>query len=362
MASSVVPAEMIQSANWSGSIPVILTLSSTSLSSPTVPPPIHVQLPRQTYLHTGLQAAVQRLYQFAPTTLSFASGMIRNEPEPESSEDDDATTATTDTTKIPTPAESKDASASAPSSREITTTTTSKATLAYPTCWFEDEDSQLPLRWHMSAGVLFDLKRTDRTTNTSSMLPWKIRLHFTAYPNSEILPLEANLTVDTQVHRFFKNSFKQAVSCLHGSNKVALNVTKESHGRLWRSVQTANFVLYQQTVRGDLPAIAEPVSMVPIRLYMNAKPPIQRPCRDGTLSLGALLAAWLPDHFCQDKDATESIPDVVTFRPTETIDCWKVGGIQPPLDTTVLDLWKTLSHADHFLYIVVQTNYSNNNQ
>ena len=58
----------VASVNWKGLIPVHLTLAPTSLSSPTLPPPIHVLVPRNTYLHTGLQAAVQRLHPFAPAS------------------------------------------------------------------------------------------------------------------------------------------------------------------------------------------------------------------------------------------------------------------------------------------------------
>ena len=41
---------MIGSSNYEGKVPVTVTLAPTSLSSPTLPPPIHVLLPRSTYL------------------------------------------------------------------------------------------------------------------------------------------------------------------------------------------------------------------------------------------------------------------------------------------------------------------------
>lgn len=379
-----VTSEMIQSTNWSGSIPVVLTLASSSLSSPTLPPPIHVLLARHTYLHTGLQAAVRRLYQFAPTTISFSSGVMRSEPEPESSSDEDGddkdkndqveTPAATMTTPLQLPPEN-------------TTTDT-----AYPICWFEDDETQTALRWHLFAGVLYDMKRklddasgsgSNANTSTSTLhatLPWKIRLHFTAYPSTEILPLQTGTTVLHQVQGFFKNSLKQALCLLHGNSKAAMNLTKESHGRLWRAVDTANFFTYHQVVRQDLPTVnKQGMSIVPVRLYVNAKPPIQRPCRDVTMSLGALLAEWLPEHFFttgvvveeevgeeegeNDEEGadTESvtiatIPKVVCHAK-DTVVCWRVGGIQPSLECSVLDLWQTLSHPDHFLYLVVLTNY-----
>lgn len=348
MATAVTP-ETTQSANWSGSIPVVLTLAPSSLSSPTVPAPIHVPLSRHSYLHTGLQAAVQRLHQFAPTPMSFASGMIRSEPEPGSSSDDendDAAAATPETKSAAAAAASSDTPG--PHARENSTRT---AKPSYPVCWFEDEETQMALRWHLFAGVLYDMKHT---SSTRASLPWKIRLHFTAYPDSEILPLQADTSVETQVHNFYKNSLKQALCCLHGSSKVALNVTKESHSRLWRSVQTANFPLYRQVVNGDLPAVQSEVSLLPVRLYFNAKPPIQRPCRDASISLGFLLADWLPEHFEKQETDGDEPSTAVTAKSTSV--CWRVAGIQPSLDHSVLDLWKTLSHPDHFLYLVVLSN------
>jgi hypothetical protein len=309
--------------------------------------------------------------------------MIRSEPEPGSSsdEDDDKNQAeSTNTTK--TDEIAKESAATPLQLPENTTTDT-----AYPICWFEDEETQTALRWHLFAGVLYDMKRkadgasgsgSNNTTTLHSTLPWKIRLHFTAYPSTEILPLQAGTTVLHQVQGFFKNSLKQALCLLHGNSKAAMNLTKESHGRLWRAVDTANFSTYHQVVCQDLPIVnKQGVSIVPVRLYVNAKPPIQRPCRDVTMSLGALLAEWLPDFFttttvvekevgkaeneneeqgADKSDSTATIPKVVC-QARDTVVCWRVGGIQPSLECSVLDLWQTLSHPDHFLYLVVLTNY-----
>ena len=59
---------------------MILSLAPSSLSSPTIPPPIHVLLPRHTFLHLGLQEAVFRLQTFAPPTFSFNKRVVE-EPE-----------------------------------------------------------------------------------------------------------------------------------------------------------------------------------------------------------------------------------------------------------------------------------------
>jgi hypothetical protein len=75
-----VESSRIQAANWAGSIPVILTLAPSSLSSPTLPPPIHVLV--HNYLHLALEEAVRKLHEFAPMTIFFRGGIVRNEPDP----------------------------------------------------------------------------------------------------------------------------------------------------------------------------------------------------------------------------------------------------------------------------------------
>jgi hypothetical protein len=178
-----------------------------------------------------------------------------------------------------------------------------------------------------------------------------------------------------------------------GSFKAALNLTKESHGLLWDSVQTASYKLFQQVDCCDFAKKKhDSISLVPVRLYSNGKPPIQPACRhrEGRLTLGQLLAAWLPEHFETtftmavadmksgdtggDKEAKDSKGDddmidekkikdnnehesgsAALYRAKDDVLCWRVSGIQPPFDTTILDLWKHFCHPDHFLYIVVLT-------
>mmetsp|Transcript_10133 Transcript_10133/g.14335 ORF Transcript_10133/g.14335 Transcript_10133/m.14335 type:complete len:346 (+) Transcript_10133:94-1131(+) len=336
----------VRSANWSGMLPIELSLAPTSLSSPTMPAPIHVMVSRQTYFHVGLQDAVMRLYKFAPPVLSFRNMTIRNEPDPgeDSGDDNDVTgLSTADSTT-----ESSNRTDSSPKT----------ITQEYPVCWFEDEETQIALRWHLFVGVLYDLNKKD----AHKKIPWKIRLHFSGYPHSQILPLDDSADgVWTTVERTFKNSLKQALFLQYGSSKVAMGMTKQSHERIWDSIVTTNYQLYQQ-VNSDLqvePKADDDLHFLPVRLLVDAKPPIQRPCRvcidaktdtgnDMALdTLGSLLQYWIPQFFTLD-------PAGVIKPEPNTID-WSVQGIQIPLTSHLIDLWRCLCHPDHFLYIVVRT-------
>ena len=147
-----------------------------------------------------------------------------------------------------------------------------------------------------------------------------------------------------------------------------MHVTKESHGLLWEAVCGAatKYPLYQRVdlVSAVAGADKNPVA-IPVRVLVNASnPPVQRRVDGGTSStittLGRLLLDWLPAHFVAsssssgEKDGGGDTNVVIT--PSETVKCWRVSGIQPPLTTPIVDLWKYCSHPDHFLYIVVLTN------
>lgn len=308
-----VHSDHLHAENWIGSVAVVLTLAANSNSSSSLPPPIHVMVSRHSFLHLALEDSVRRLHKFAPPTFSFGTGVGLKREEPQAGamyQDDDESTG------MKNSALNKE-----------------EEDISYPVCWFEDEDSQTALRWHVFAGVLFDLKKQTK-------IPWRIRLHFTSYPSSQILALE-NADVLNHVRCVFKNSLKQAM-CLHyGSAKPALNLTKENHGRIWEAVRTANYNLYKQA-HSNLPKQSS--SRVPVRVLVDAGPPIQKPCRgsDG-LTLSAVLQSAVPDHF-NDDGAKESVIE------------WKIAGIsKPPLETPIQHYWVNLAHPDHFLYVIVHT-------
>jgi hypothetical protein len=349
--SSNITTDRIRATNWNGSIPIVLSLAPTSLSSPTIPPPIHVLLCRHTYLHVGLQQAVMRLHQFAPPTFSF-KGVIQ-EPDPggdDSSSEDEDKDKEEEIEKSISNGDSKSSSNSImkPSYLEQKSMVT-----AYPICWFEDEATELPLRWHLFAGILWDGVVCVHPENVQ--LPWKIRLHFTSYPSSQILELDPATTTTTgvlgAVERTFKNSLKQALFLQHGKSQVAMNMTKQTHQQLWDSIVMSKYSLYKQVTAELQPNV---VLLLPIRLLFdtNSKPPLQKRCpANDTLTLGELLYEWVPNYFTTTRN--EDNDKVVV--PKESTTSWRVAGISPPLSSLVMDLWRSLCHPDHFLYIVLIT-------
>ena len=171
-----------------------------------------------------------------------------------------------------------------------------------------------------------------------------------------------------------------------------MSITKNNHEKMWDAVVQSNYGAYHQ-VNADLQVgvMAVPINnklsltddltdtdekhnrdlpqLVPVRILLNDKPAIQKPTlpqkkniseylkqrpteilQDDAVmyvspytTLGDVLVSCLPDLFKVDDDA----PDCNAH--------YSIQGVQPSLTTTIVDLWRSLCHPDHFLYVIVAT-------
>jgi len=241
--------------------------------------------------------------------------------------------------------------------------------------------------------------------NQHNFLPWRIRVHFTSYPTDDIiLPLNDGCNIQTDnssmsshehiitiLRSIYRNSLKQALFMQYNSSKVAMSITKNSHEKIWDAVLQSNYTLYNE-VNVDLqsgissPAISSTVSMatskdedipqlIPIRVMLNGKTAMQRPIRHekesenieqkrpreileelGTshapphTTLGDVLLSFLPNHFNIDSSS-----GWVSIASDTTL-YYSIQGVQPSLKCAMVDIWRALSHPDHFLYLIIVVN------
>lgn len=290
----------IRQLNWEGGyIPVIITLATSSLSSSAMPAPIHVLLHRQTFLHVGLSSAVDRLSKCA---------VVAN---------------------------------------------------ARDGYWFEDDKYKLPLRWQLFTGVLFDLLHGCCHDGINrEIIPWRIRLHFTSYPVDEILRCHDGILT---VRQAFANSLKQSLYLQFDSSKIAMQVSKQAHDNLWGSaISRSNYVKFSEFCKDYMPT-NERLSFIPVRVYVDNRPSIQKPCNvhlsndthKKPLSLKYLLQEWLPDLF--DIKNNIVLKENSDNKSSSSVVRWKVQGIEIPLDMALIDVWRNLCSPDLFLYIIVST-------
>lgn len=313
----------IQRINWDGCIPVMISLAESSLSAATMPSPLYRMVSRQSYLHISLENEIKSLYRYAPV-VGFRS-VVQDDDEVDNTLSLEANTTRNQSQKEAVPSQDES---------------------MYPLCWFEDISSGIPLRWHLFTGVLFDILQSNKRRNK---LPWKLRVHFTSYPSS-ILPLTktsvANKTKEDVKHILYQNylnSLKQALHIQHSTNKVSHNMSKNSHLQLWDGITRNQFDVYRQVDEvSDISKESESLKLhqIPIRLMLDARPAISRPCKisDPNLTLKGILQEWVPDIF-QEKTSFRCI----------------VQGVDSCLDYSILDLWKALCHPDKFLYVIIKT-------
>lgn len=341
--------------NWKGCIPIKLSLAPTSLSCSTMPLPHHSLVSRMTFLHVALRPAILRFYKFAPKLVYlFQSQNVAEEGDDDAEQEKDHDHKTEDTKTHDKKYEEEE------DDEED------------PVCWFEDEESGTPLRWQLFVGVLFDLLQNNHCRNNHNKLPWKIRIHFTSYPQTQLLQLTTSTTTKVQdtIQRFYSNSLKQALFLQYGSSKVAMNMSKHNQLQIWDSIVRSQYDAYQQ-INQELQVYTpinqtgntqtQKIQNVPIRIMMDGKPYVQKPCPPYII-----LPTSNGNH-----DTSNSQPQKRTiqqflaqyhpklFSLTEkTSSCiWMIQGIQQiPLSYPIVDVWQCLCHPDHFLYIILITN------
>ena len=349
--------------NWKGCIPIKLSLAPTSLSCSTMPLPRHSMVSRMTFLHVALRPAILRFYKFAPKLVY--SFQPQNVEEEEDDDDDDVeqemdhhktkNSKTNDKTKEEVEEEEEED----------------------PVCWFEDEESGTPLRWQLFVGVLFDLLQNShgRNNHTNNKLPWKIRIHFTSYPQTQLLQLTTSTTTKVQdmIQRFYSNSLKQALFLQYGSSKVAMNMSKHNQLQIWDSIVRSQYDSYQQ-INQELQCFipinetestqTQKIQNVPIRIMMDGKPYVQKPCPP---YITTLPASNTDNH---DTSNTKKLhkrtigqflaqyyPKIFSSTEKTSLCIWMIQGIQQlPLSYPIVDVWQCLCHPDHFLYIILITN------
>lgn len=113
----------------------------------------------------------------------------------------------------------------------------------------------VPLKWHYPLGLLYDLfsgaepinfeaqRREDVTasqatveaTSGTTPLPWKLTVHYTDYPDTQLIQLDSSgrALLDSYI-----NAVKEADFIRNGTARTVMSLSKEDSDNLWHSVQT----------------------------------------------------------------------------------------------------------------------------
>eukprot|EP00469_Lotharella_globosa_P015460 CAMPEP_0167828566 /NCGR_PEP_ID=MMETSP0112_2-20121227/11517_1 /TAXON_ID=91324 /ORGANISM="Lotharella globosa, Strain CCCM811" /LENGTH=203 /DNA_ID=CAMNT_0007731847 /DNA_START=1 /DNA_END=612 /DNA_ORIENTATION=+ len=100
--------------------------------------------------------------------------------------------------------------------------------------WFDYEGK--PLKWNLPIGVLFDLLHCNKS------LPVDITVHFTGYPEGEILPCKSLSTVSEH----FFHCLKEACFLKYGSSANVMNMAQSVHKKIEQSLVTADYKTFDE--------------------------------------------------------------------------------------------------------------------
>ena len=244
-----------------------------------------------------------------------------------------------------------------------------------PHCWFIDQETNIPLRWHVFIGILYDRiichhHHHHKSYSFQEVLPWKVQVSFTSYPTDILIPLPIEDESSSSNHRtttipsndgttktacvitkaiqqIFTNSFKQALYLQYNTNRIALNsMTKQMHQQVWSSILRNKYELYRQIQEQVMNTsmsmssrttgttfttdINTSCMRIPVGLWMDHQPLKVRPC-----------FPWLLDETVSSS--------TVTTTTTTTTTCFQGDGIQH--ETSIVDnKQRTFMTLGQYLY------------
>lgn len=281
--------ESCQVEAWAGRVPICFELAIDEVAGECAPRAFYAMVPRSSYLPT---LACEITAHFEDSTPQLSYGLTHRDVkvvEEENQVDED-------------------------SERR-----------KFVPLWFSDRE--LAMRWQYPVGVLYDLVGKRR-------LPWTLTVHFSKFPQ-HILDLRNSDTCE----RTFFHSFKQAVHLETGTSRSALNMPRVHQTEMWKAIVAGDREAY--LVRDILPSrsLEAPPKSVPVRVMRGGhdKPFVQVP---------------RPPY---DDDGRKR-----TVRETLMVDDEEDGnitlraqGVTLDPELALIDAWKALRSADHFLYVLV---------
>ncbi|XHG06473.1 autophagy protein 5 [Aspergillus wentii] len=244
--------------------------------------------------------------------------------------------------------------------------------------WFSFEG--VPLKWHYPVGLLYDLyagadpaskgRRGDEfdesTDSASGSLPWRLTVHFSDWPDEELVRLDADGMV---INDAFINSVKEADFLRSGNAKGIMSLSKEDSSGLWKAVQDVDLPSFQRISNILLPPPSQPFRNVPIRLFLPLSPDsdspslkvVQSPLPPSipTSTINASQAA-----ISRGSPSTQSqtigtalhtlLPNLFPSRRTPVLAKPVLHGAVVPMSAPIEEVVRSSAYGDGWAYIVVR--------
>ncbi|CAF0790351.1 unnamed protein product [Didymodactylos carnosus] len=226
---------------------------------------------------------------------------------------------------------------------------TSSSNINLNNIWLEFEG--IPLKWHYPIGVLYDLYTNDLTltSSTSSSLPWQITVHFTKFPETELIRFPDKESIEAH----YMSTLKEADSLKH-KGKIIGDMQKRDHKQLWNSLAQDKYDQFWN-INAKLMSYTENLQYfryIPFRLYRLDKPFIQKLFSPFDTNTNSMLTLGDLVQFALINEAACDVNNELNLINTR-IEQFRIiiHGTQPSLQTPVQWLSEYFSYPDNFLHI-----------
>ncbi|KAK5008476.1 Autophagy protein 5, partial [Cryomyces antarcticus] len=215
--------------------------------------------------------------------------------------------------------------------------------------------------------------------DNSGVLPWRLVVHFTTWPEEQLIKLDANGKV---LHDAFINSVKEVLEAYsspssigteltaavssqadytrNGTAKVVMSLSKDDSTALWRAVQQHDLSLFNTINNKLLNPPGSKLRHIPVKIYLpTTASPSGTTATEGSAAsirvVQSLVAPFLPSRQPQTLGTAlnDILPTVFPSRRNPLLAHAVLHGAVVPLGAVLQDLGKALAYADGFLHVVV---------
>ncbi|KAE8150775.1 autophagy protein Apg5-domain-containing protein [Aspergillus avenaceus] len=245
--------------------------------------------------------------------------------------------------------------------------------------WFSFEG--VPLKWHLPLGLLYDLyagaepaskamNDPDDTDwdldNPDSVLPWRLTVHFSDWPDEELVRLDADGMV---MNDAFINSVKEADFLRNGTAKGIMSLSKEDSSGLWKSVQNVDLASFQRISNILLPPPNQPFRNIPIRIFLplppdsgspalkvvqSPIPPFIPPSSMATSQLSLSRSSAAPQPQTMGTTLHSLLPNLFPSRRTPVLAKPVLHGAAVPMSAPIEEVVRCSAYGDGWLYVVIR--------
>lgn len=229
--------------------------------------------------------------------------------------------------------------------------------------WFSVEN--VPLKWHYPLGLLYDLfagalpwhapKSAQREEGASSdqetSLPWQLILHFTDWPDEQLVRLDAEGKV---MHDAFINSVKEADFLRNGTAKGIMSLSKDDSTQLWRAVEDHSLAAFTPISQKLLYAQGAPLRHIPLKIYLPSFPTASEPTSGHLRIVQSLITPAIAGSREPQTLGTALhalLPALFPSRRTPILAKPVLHGCVVPMGAPVEELLKSAAYLDGWLHL-----------